>query len=126
MKNWKTIRKSLNLTKEDETAIAFEKNLINSVIDIREKEGISQIELAKKANVKQSQIARFEKAVHSPQINSILKILYPLGYTLKLEKIKKWLFYALVDKVIVNKDKIIVKWKDGTEGGRGLIFLCFK
>lgn len=88
MKNWKTIRKSLNLTKEDETAIAFEKNLINSVIDIREKEGISQIELAKKANVKQSQIARFEKAVHSPQINSILKILYPLGYTLKLEKIK--------------------------------------
>ena len=76
MKNWKTIRKSLNLTKEDEMAIAFEKNLINSVIDIREKEGISQIELAKKANVKQSQIARFEKAVHSPQINSILKILF--------------------------------------------------
>ena len=26
------------------------------------------------------------------------------------------LFYTLVDKVIVNKDKIIVKWKDGTEG----------
>lgn len=26
------------------------------------------------------------------------------------------LFCALVDKVIVNKDKIIVKWRDGTEG----------
>ena len=88
MKNWKTIRKSLNLTHEDERAISFEKDLINSVIDIREKKGISQVELAKKANIKQSQIARFEKAIHSPQINSLIKILYPLGYTLKLEKIK--------------------------------------
>lgn len=89
MKNWKTIRESLNLTKEDEIAIAFEKDLINSVIDIREKEGMSQVELAKKANIKQSQVARFEKAVHSPQINSLIKILFPLGYTLKLEKIKQ-------------------------------------
>lgn len=89
MKNWKTVRKSLNLTKEDETAIAFEKSLIDSVIDIREKKGLSQIELAKKANMKQSQLARFEKAVHSPQINSLIKILYPLGYTLKVEKIRR-------------------------------------
>lgn len=89
MKNWKTVRKSLNLTKEDETAIAFEKSLIDSVIDIREKKGLSQIELAKKANMKQSQLARFEKAVHSPQINSLIKILYPLGYTLKAEKIRR-------------------------------------
>lgn len=89
MKKWKAVRKSLNLTKEDETAIAFEKDLINSIIDIREKKGMSQVELAEKANVKQSQIARFEKAVHSPQINSLIKILYPLGYTLKLEKIKR-------------------------------------
>lgn len=89
MKNWKAVRKSLNLTKEDETAITFEKNLINSVIDIREKEGLSQIELANKANIKQSQLARFEKAIHSPQINSLIKILYPLGYTLKLEKIRR-------------------------------------
>lgn len=88
MKNWKTIRKSLDLTDEDERAISFEKDLINSVIDIREKKGMSQVELAKKANVKQSQIARFEKAIHSPQINSLIKILYPLGYTLKLDKIK--------------------------------------
>lgn len=32
------------------------------------------------------------------------------------------LVYVLVDKVIVNKDKIIVKWRDGTEGEKGLIF----
>ena len=88
MKNWKSVRKSLNLTKEDEIAIEFEKNLIKSVIDIREKKGMTQVALAKKANLKQSQLARFEKAIHSPQVNSLIKILYPLGYTLKLEKIK--------------------------------------
>lgn len=89
MKNWKTLRKSLRLTQADEAAIDFEKNLIYSIIDIREKAGISQVELANKANVKQSQIARLEKAVHSPQINSLLKILLPLGYTLKVSKIKE-------------------------------------
>lgn len=88
MKKWKTVRKSLNLTKEDEAAIILEKKLINSIIEIREKEGVSQAELAKRVNLKQPQLARFEKAVHSPQVNSLLKILYPLGYTLKLEKIK--------------------------------------
>ena len=33
----------------------------------------------------------------------------------KLTDFDEGLFYALVDKVIVNKDKIVVKWKDGTE-----------
>lgn len=87
MKTWKNVRKNLNISKEDEVQIAFEKDLINKIISIREKEGFSQAELADKAKIKQSQVARFEKATHSPQINSLLKILYPLGYTLKLKKI---------------------------------------
>jgi len=36
--------------------------------------------------VKQPVISRLESAVHSPQINSILKILKPLGYTLAVVK----------------------------------------
>ena len=43
----------------------------------------------------------------------------------KLTGFDEGLFYALVDKVIVNKDNIIVKWKDGTEGERDLVF-CFE
>ena len=89
MKNWKSVRKNINLTKEDEIAIKLEKSLIDSVIDIRKKKDLSQIELAKRANIKQSQLARFERAVHSPQVNSLIKILYPLGYTIKLERIRK-------------------------------------
>ena len=33
----------------------------------------------------------------------------------KLNYFDEGLSYALVDRVKVNKDKIIVKWKDGTE-----------
>ena len=34
----------------------------------------------------------------------------------KLTDFDEGLFYALVDKVKVNKDGIVIVWKDGTEG----------
>ena len=59
------------------------------MVTIREKQGLSQSELAGKCNVKQPVIARMEKAVHSPQIDSLLKVLVPLGYKLAIVPIKK-------------------------------------
>lgn len=41
----------------------------------------------------------------------------------KLAVFDEGLFYALVDRAIVNKDKIVVKWKDGTERESGSHFL---
>ena len=35
---------------------------------------------------------------------------------MKITEFDEGLFYALVDKIVVKKDKIIVVWKDGTEG----------
>ena len=35
---------------------------------------------------------------------------------MKLTEFDEGLFYALVDKIVVKKDKITVVWKDGTEG----------
>ena len=91
MSKLKEVEKQLNISEEDEIQIAFEIDLINRIISLREKKGLSQAELAEMAKIKQSQLARFEKATHSPQLNSVLKILYPLGYTLKLEKIESYL-----------------------------------
>ena len=34
----------------------------------------------------------------------------------KLNDFDEGLFYALVDRVKVNKDGIVIVWKDGTEG----------
>lgn len=89
MSEWKEFRKELGITPEDESVIELEKELIKTLVRIREEKGLSQAELAMKCNVKQPMIARMEKAVHSPQIDSLLKILVPLGYKLKIVPLEK-------------------------------------
>ena len=89
MATWKEVRKGLNLTEEDENIIELEKELIRAMVKIREEEGLSQAQLAEKCHVKQLVIARMEKAVHSPQIDSLLKILIPLGYKLQIVPMEK-------------------------------------
>lgn len=89
MASWKEVRKKLNLTEEDENIIELEKELIRAMVKIREEEGLTQAQLAERCNVKQPVIARMEKAVHSPQIDSLLKVLASLGYTLQIVPIKK-------------------------------------
>jgi transcriptional regulator with XRE-family HTH domain len=89
MIGWEDVREELNITSEEECIIELEKELIRTLVDIREKQGLSQAELALKCNVKQPSIARMEKAIHSPQIDSLLRVLVPLGYTLKIVPIKK-------------------------------------
>lgn len=89
MSTWKEFRKELNITDEEEKVIEMEKELIRSMVAIREEQGLSQAELAKKCNVKQPTIARIEKDAHSPQIDSLLRILAPLGYTLQIVPMKK-------------------------------------
>ena len=89
MSTWKEFRKELNITDEEEKVIEMEKELIRSMVAIREEQGLSQAELAKKCNVKQPTIARMEKDAHSPQIDSLLRILAPLGYTLQIVPMKQ-------------------------------------
>lgn len=85
---WKELRQGLNLTAEDEAAIDFEKELIRTMIKIRENQGLSQAQLAAKCKMKQPSLARMEKAAHSPQLDSFLRVLAPLGYTLKIEPLR--------------------------------------
>ena len=84
--NWKDFRKTLNLTPEEEEIISLEKSVINAIVDAREENGLTQKQLSELCGVQQPVIARIERAVHSPQINSIIKILKPLGYTLAVVK----------------------------------------
>ena len=83
---WTDFRKTLDLTPEEEEIIILEKSLIKAIVDAREENGLTQKQLSELCGVKQPVIARLETAVHSPQINSIIKILQPLGYTLAVVK----------------------------------------
>jgi transcriptional regulator with XRE-family HTH domain len=86
--NWKDLRQTFNLTPEEEEIINLEKSLISAIVDAREQSGLTQKQLSELCGVKQPVIARLESAVHSPQVNSIIKILKPLGYTLTVVKDK--------------------------------------
>lgn len=89
MPTWKELKNDLNLSQEELNAIELEKDLIRTMIHIREEKGLTQSQLAEMCNVKQPIIARMESSVHSPQIDSLLRILTPLGYTLQIVPIEK-------------------------------------
>ena len=86
---WKQIREGLALSEEEERVIELEKNLIKTLVQIREEKELTQAQLADICEVSQPVIARLETAAHSPQLNSLLKILVPLGYTLEIVPLKK-------------------------------------
>lgn len=56
--------------------------LIGELIKARNEKGLSQKKLEELSGVKQPVIARMEKGTTSPQLDTILKILRPLGKTL--------------------------------------------
>lgn len=89
MTTWKKLRQELNLTTEDEKLIEMEKDLIRTMVEIRESKGLTQVQLAEACGVKQPTIARLEQSVHSPQLDSLLRVLLPLGYTLQIVPLKK-------------------------------------
>ena len=64
--------------------IDFEISLIGKMIEAREEKGLSQRELAEISGVKQPAIARLESMKATPQIDTLFKVLYPLGYTLEI------------------------------------------
>lgn len=89
MPTWKNLKQDLVLSNEEKNAIELEKDLIRAMINLREEKGLTQSQLAKICNVRQPFIARMESSVHSPQIDSLLKILTPLGYTLQIVPIEE-------------------------------------
>lgn len=58
--------------------------LITELVKARKEQGISQRQLAEMSDVKQPQIARMERGDANPQLETLLKVLAPLGMTLAI------------------------------------------
>ena len=61
----------------------------NLEMQARQEQGISQKKLEELSGVKQPVIARMEKGLTSPQLDTILKVLVPLGKTLAVVPLEK-------------------------------------
>lgn len=67
----------------------LEYELINDFINLRKENHLTQQELGDASSTIRETIAKIENQIVSPQINTLIKILEPLGYTIKIEKIEK-------------------------------------
>ena len=72
------------ISEEQRNKIDFEVALIGKLIEARESKGLSQKQLADMCGLKQSAIARLEKMNVTPQLNTLIKVLKPLGYRLDI------------------------------------------
>ncbi|MDR0898588.1 MAG: helix-turn-helix domain-containing protein [Oscillospiraceae bacterium] len=54
------------------------------MVEAREAKGLSQRELAELSGVKQPAIARLESLKATPRIDTLFKVLHPLGYTIEI------------------------------------------
>lgn len=73
----------------DENLLKLEEDFINDFIKLRKDKHLTQEELARRANVIRLTITRIENLVTSPQLDTLIKILEPIGYTVKIVPIKK-------------------------------------
>ena len=87
--SWEDVKRDLKITPEQEEEIKLEETIIEATIEAREKSNLTQRELSKISGIRQPVIARIEKGVNSPQTNTLMKLLYAMGYTLKVVPLKK-------------------------------------
>lgn len=69
--------------------IDIEYNFISDFIKTRKDANLTQQQMADKANVIRTTVARIENLMTSPQLNTLIKLLEPIGYTIKIEPINK-------------------------------------
>jgi len=78
---WGTLEKEI-FTPEEIAASDLRVAIIGELIKARTERGVSQKKLEALSGVKQPVIARMEKGYTSPQLDTVLKVLAPLGKTL--------------------------------------------
>ena len=78
---WEELRKEL-FTPEENAASDLRVEMMLEIARARRERGITQKKLEELSGVKQPIIARMEKGSTKPQLDTILKVLAPLGKTL--------------------------------------------
>ena len=74
---------------EEKKVIDLEYQLICDFIKLRNELGLTQKEMGEASNTIREIIAVIETRKKHPQINTLIKILEPFGYTLSITKIKE-------------------------------------
>lgn len=85
--DWSNIRADI-YSEEEIAASDLRVEIIGEIIKARQESNLSQMMLSKQSGVKQPIIARMESGSSDPRLSTILKVLAPLGKTLKVVSIE--------------------------------------
>lgn len=80
---------NINYIKPKRTINEVEKDFLREFKIFRRENNLTQKLMAEYTLLTREKIARIETGAHSPTLRTLLTILGPLGYTLKIEKIKR-------------------------------------
>ncbi|MDR0468360.1 MAG: helix-turn-helix domain-containing protein [Peptococcaceae bacterium] len=86
--SWDELKQEL-FTPEEIAASNLRVAMMIELVNARTEKGISQKKLEELSGVKQPVIARMEKGYTSPQIDTVLKVLAPLGKTLAVVPLER-------------------------------------
>ena len=79
----------MNRIKDEERVMELEYNLICDFIKLRNELELTQKEMGDASNTIREIIAAIETRRNHPQINTLIRILEPFGYTLSITKIRE-------------------------------------
>ena len=85
---WDEIEREI-FTPEEIAECDLKVALIGELIKARREQGISQRKLEEMSGVKQPVIARMERGNTNPQLDTVLKVLAPLGKTLAVVPLER-------------------------------------
>ena len=88
LEDWDELEKEL-FTPEEIAASDLRVAMMVEIARARKEQGVSQRKLEELSGVKQPIIARMERGETSPQIDTVLKVLAPLGKTLAVVPMHK-------------------------------------
>lgn len=91
MKTWNNYLEHVRNIDDDNRALMGEiddlTEIVRTLIEKRTAMGISQRQLAEMCHVPQSSIARIESGKTTPKLDTLIKLLHPLGLKVKLANI---------------------------------------
>ena len=84
--SWNEYKESL-LSPEERAVIKMKMDLISEIVRARQSKNLSQQKLGEISHIKQPIIARLEKGRTNPQLETLIKLLLPLGLTISITPI---------------------------------------
>lgn len=86
MIEWSDVRENIqSLTESEKGRLDLAVGLVSQIIERRIELKLTQAELAQACGLKQSAVARLENLGMIPRLDTLLRLIQPLGLKLKLE-----------------------------------------